>query len=393
MVQQAQNKRLSVNLLTPETLKQVFQHLEDQAEKQGLELLITQPLDLFQINTSYLHSNKTITLILHVPMVAEDNKLNLLQFIPFPLSQSLGANTTVTPKVDKDLIAVGKHHQYKILGQTNLAACTKLGQNFLCKGRSVLRTDIKDSCLGSLYMHHLPGTLKNCHFELGETKEHVFQTGPSQWLVSAPQTFSSVMQCEKSHDTIFIKPISSITVNPGCKLYLKSHVIQPDTNQRSTFESRHHSWEWDIKHLFPTSNLTDIADELVELRKQGSFIITAKDLQNIQKFEDNKISEWLKPNYIAIGFITLATLFILYIAFRFYKWYTNKPLQPLDIALNHLNQKERLEYLKLKQEITEYEQDLRESHNTIIRVGDRPGNINISEYTVVTPTDPIPSSQ
>ena len=51
-------------------------------------------------------------------------------------------------------------------------------------------------------MHHLPGTLKNCHFELGETKEHVFQTGPSQWLVSAPQTFSSVIQCEKSHDTI-----------------------------------------------------------------------------------------------------------------------------------------------------------------------------------------------
>ena len=326
-------------------------------------------------------------------MVAEDNKLNLLQFIPFPLSQSLGANTTVTPKADKDLIAVGKHHQYKILGQTDLAACTKLGQNFLCEGRNVLQTDIKDSCLGSLYMHHLPGTLENCHFELAETKEHVFQTGPSQWLVLAPQTFFSVMQCEKSHDTIFIKPISSITVNPGCKLYLKSHVIQPYTNQRSTFEIRHHAWEWDIKHLSPTSNLTDIAEELVELRKQGSFIVTAKDLQNIQKFEDNKISEWLKPNYIAIGFITLATLFILYIAFRFYKWYTNKPLQPLDIALNHLNQKERLEYLKLKQEITEYEQDLRESHNTIIRVGDRPGNINMSEYTVVTPNDPIPSSQ
>ena len=226
MVQQAQNKRLSVDLLTPDTLKQVFNHLQDQADKQGLELLITQPSDLFQIDTSYLHGNKTVTLILHVPMVAEDNKLNLLQFIPFPLSQSLGANTTVTPKVDKDLIAVGKHHQYKILGQTDLAACTKLGQNFLCEGRSVLRTDIEDSCLGSLYMHHLPGTLKNCHFELGETKEHVFQTGPSQWLVSAPQTFSSVMQCEKSHDTIFIKPISSITVDPGCKLYLKSHVIQ-----------------------------------------------------------------------------------------------------------------------------------------------------------------------
>jgi hypothetical protein len=164
--------------------------------------MINQPSDLFQINTSYLHGNKTVTLILQVPMVSEENKLNLLQFTPFPLSQSLGANTTITPKVDKDLIAVGKHHQYKILGQTNLAACTKLGQNFFCEGRSVLCTDIEDSCLGALYLHNLPGTLKHCHFELGETREHVFQTGPSQWLVSAPETFSSELQCEKSHGRV-----------------------------------------------------------------------------------------------------------------------------------------------------------------------------------------------
>ncbi len=127
MVQQAQNKRLSVDLLTPDTLKQVFRHLQDQAESQNLKLMINQPSDLFQIDTSCLYGNKTVTLILHVPMVSEENKLNLLQFIPFPPSQSLGANTTVTPKVDKDLIAVGKHHQYKILGQTDLAACAKLG--------------------------------------------------------------------------------------------------------------------------------------------------------------------------------------------------------------------------------------------------------------------------
>ncbi len=54
MVQQAQNKKLSVDLLTPNMLKQVFQHLLDQAESQNLELLISQPLDLFQIDTFVL---------------------------------------------------------------------------------------------------------------------------------------------------------------------------------------------------------------------------------------------------------------------------------------------------------------------------------------------------
>jgi hypothetical protein len=52
-------------------------------------------------------------------MVVEENKLNLLQIIPYLLSQSLGANSTVKHKINNDLIAVGKDHQYKILGQTD----------------------------------------------------------------------------------------------------------------------------------------------------------------------------------------------------------------------------------------------------------------------------------
>ena len=180
-------------------------------------------------------------------------------------------------------------------------------------------------------------------------------------------------------------------MDPGCKLYLKSHVIQPDSNQRSTFEIRHHSWEWDIKHLFPTSNLTDIAEELVQLRKQGSFIVTAKDLQKLQPFTDSEINEWFHPNYIAIGFYILAAIFTLYLAFRFYKWYTKEELQPLDVALNHLNRKERLEFLKLKKEVQDYEDDLEMNHRNIIRIGDRPGRINMSDYTVEQPTNPITS--
>ncbi len=322
LVQQAQNKKLSVDLLTPKTLKLVFEHLQNQAEQSNLELLISKPSDLFQIETIYLHANKTLTLILHVPMVAEENKLNLLQFIPFPLSQSLGANTTVTPKVEQDLIAVGKDHQYKLLGHTDLAGCTKLGLNFLCKGQSVLKTDIKDSCLGALYLHNLPGVLKHCQFQLGETKETVFQTGPTQWLVSAPEQFASIIQCEMLHETIIINLISTITVKPGCKLQLKSHLIQPDTNQWSQFQIRHHAWNWDIQLLFPTANLSLIADELLTLRKEGAKFVTAQNLRNL-KFLEKKIAQWFSPNYIAIGCIVIAVLFFAYLVYRAYK-YINK---------------------------------------------------------------------
>ena len=381
LVQQVQNRRMSVDLLTPTALKQLFKHLEEQADKQSLELLINKPSDLFQIEASYLHENKTLVIILHVPMVAEDNKLNLYQYIPFPLSQSLGANTTITPTVNKDLIAVGKQHQYKILGQTDLAACTKLGQNFLCEGRSVLRTDLENSCLGALFVHNLEGTLKHCQFELGETREHVFQTGPNEWLVSAPQPFSSVMQCEKEHDTIFVKTISTITVKPGCKLYLKSHVIQPDTGLRSTYEIKQHSWEWDIQHLFPTANLTLIAQALTTLRKNGNHIVNAKELQNL-KFTEEEITSLMHPNYILIIVIILALGATAFMCYKLYRWYKFEHPQPLDEALAEFDRKERLEYLELKKASVAYNREL-----DVIKIGQRaPRNMNMAEYTVTQPT-------
>ena len=396
LVQQAQNKRLSVDLLTPKTLKQVFDHLQSQAEQSKLELLISKPSDLFQIETSYLHTNKTLTLILHVPMVAEENKLNLLQFIPFPLSQSLGANTTVTPKVDQDLIAVGKDHQYKLLGHTDLASCTKLGLNFLCEGRSVLKTDIEDSCLGALYLHNLQGVLKHCQFQLEETKETVFQTGPTQWLVSAPQQFASVLQCEKSHETIIINPVSTINVNPGCKLQLKAHLIQPDTNQRSQFQIRHHAWNWDIQNLFPTSNLSLIANELITLREQGQKFVTAQNLRGI-KFSEQEIAQWYSPNYIAILCIIIAIAFFLYLAYQAYRYFKNRTTKladsALDKTLNHLNKRERQEAIELKEVVKMYEQDEQRNHPNIIKIGDkRPKNLNMGDYTVITPTRPITPS-
>jgi hypothetical protein len=135
--------------------------------------------------------------------------------------------------------------------------------------------------------------------------------------------------------------------------------------------------------------LPNIANELIELRKQGNHIVTPKDLQNIQKFETPEIDEWFKPNYVAIISITMAVLFTLYIAFRIYQFCTRKPIQPLDEAILNLERREQLQALELKSQINKYEQDLQTAHQ-IIRVGDRvPCNIDMANYTATTPTNPM----
>ena len=173
------------------------------------------------------------------------------------------------------------------------------------------------------------------------------------------------MACVSPSNILLCDAVQKITRNNLHQTHFINH-CQP---KGASCATKDHSLKFAITHGNGTfnnfsplpSNLTDIAEELVELRKQGNFIVSAKDIQNIQRFTDQEILQWLKPNYITIGFITLAALFT---------WYTHKPLQPLDIALNHLTLKEQLEALKLKQEIAEYDKDLLNSHPNIIRIGD-----------------------
>ncbi len=56
---------------------------------------------------------------------------------------------------------------------------------------------------------------------------------------------------------------------------------------------------------------------------------------------------------------------------------------PLHDALNHLDQKECLEALELKAQIKMFEQDEKENHPNIIKIGDQVSKkVNMGDYTI-----------
>jgi hypothetical protein len=65
----------------------------------------------------------------------------------------------------------------------------------------------------------------------------VFQIGPNQWLVSAPEKFASVLQFEKSHETIIVNMISpsQLTLDANCNSSCTSFNLTPinDHNSKS----------------------------------------------------------------------------------------------------------------------------------------------------------------
>jgi hypothetical protein len=100
----------------------------------------------------YQPGNKTVSLILHVPLVKHENLLQMHQYLPFPLSHDLSPNHSIMPAVGQnDVLAYSGYETYKIVSQSDLAACHKMGETYFCKGRNDLRSDIQETCLGALF--------------------------------------------------------------------------------------------------------------------------------------------------------------------------------------------------------------------------------------------------
>jgi hypothetical protein len=135
-----------------DVLLKIKQKIDQTAQENGFISYVSKVTDLFQISLSYAYqpNNKTIALLLLVP---QEYLLNLNQYLPFPLTQNLSPNHSLMPSVGQnDILAYNGFDTFKIILQSDLASCHKMGETYFCKRRNDLRTDVTETCLGSLYL-------------------------------------------------------------------------------------------------------------------------------------------------------------------------------------------------------------------------------------------------
>ena len=159
-------------------LKKIKQKIDLKAQENGYRSYVTKITHLFQIPLSYVcqQNNKTIAILLYVPLVKQEYLLNLNQYLPFPLTHNLSPSHSLTPSVGQNYILdYSGLDTFKIISQSDLASCHKMGETYFCKGRNDLRIDITETCLGSLYLQQGKGIQKNCKFEICSAKEQVIR--------------------------------------------------------------------------------------------------------------------------------------------------------------------------------------------------------------------------
>ena len=280
-VSQAQLHRLSPLTLSNEVLLSIQSHIVNFAKQNSYKSFVTHISDLFQIETSFVFqpNNLTFNILLHVPLVKPEFLLTLNQYIPFPLSQDFSANHSLTPAVGSaDIIAVGNLNTFKIVSQSDLTSCHRLGDTYFCKGRNVLQTKMGGTCLGAIFIKDLAGMKSFCKFEITPLEEQVFQLSRNKWQVFSKTHFTTAKVCDGSVTPLAIGYSTSVQLNPSCKVRLQSHILYAEQEDTVSIEPIHFTWAWNVSAIFPNIPVSQFSAAMQSLHDYGLHIVEASDI-------------------------------------------------------------------------------------------------------------------
>ncbi len=159
------------------------------------------------------------TLILHLPMVSNTSLLDLYKFLPLPINFNFTTNISITPDVGStNLLAIGHLQSFQTISSSDLHSCLHLVDTFFCKGRKVMETSLKRSCLGALYLANSNTIQTNCRFMIAEAREKIFKLLENTWVVFSISTINT-NKVYPATGNITARQINSgatIKIRPGC---------------------------------------------------------------------------------------------------------------------------------------------------------------------------------
>jgi hypothetical protein len=142
-------------------------------------------------------------------------------------------------------ISANSEHLSIELSAVHLLGCHHVNQVYLCERNGVLKKNLNDTCLSSLYMQDLQGASSLCELNILPNAETVLQLHDNWYLIYSPEPLTSHIDClNSSVSEIFIRHgASRIHVSPSCRLHLTSHVLISNFALQLDTVIKHYEWD------------------------------------------------------------------------------------------------------------------------------------------------------
>jgi hypothetical protein len=198
-------------------------------------------------------------------------------FIHFNFS----ANVSINPDVGlNNLLAIGHSKSFQTIFSTDLHSCLHLRDTFFCKGRKVMVTSLKKSCLSSLYLANAEAIQNTCKFKVAEASEWIFELAENTWAVYSTRTINTnqVSQAKNTIQTCQINSGDLVTVEPGCYIWTMDHVISVDKSETIKIQKKTMELTGELEELFSRANTEGIHTAIQGLRTKNNGEFNASEL-------------------------------------------------------------------------------------------------------------------
>ena len=337
-IQQLHHHRLSIDLLTPEQMEIMHKAVQKVAMEEKFNSQAKKITDYYQIEVSYTRTLDDIIILVHVPCIKTRSLLTIYRYLPFPIpipytpkahdftinhslkfQESSLSKTNYDELFDNelnfpqhqealfvtdstDLIAIDDDKNFQVLTQTDLANCVQRNHVYLCDKQNVVKHELTDTCLGSLYVRNEDGVRKHCKFERKPVQETVFQLSDTEHIVYSPTLQTSAIMCRNgTSETIHLNLVTKINVPEDCQLKLLKHtIISSSTVREISTKPLQYAWSWDPLNLPSTllDNPQHLDHMINDLRNQIFNI--ERNATDPKLFESMLITSTFSNNYTSI---------------------------------------------------------------------------------------------
>ena len=223
-------------LVNPAKLQHAVQIMSEKAEKRGLRLLHTEKSSVYKSPISFLANDQfELEVFIHLPLIDSD-PIDLFEYIPIPLEIQ---DMLVTIEADRQILATDSSGNRGIeLSKIDLLHCQMekmhLGNTYVCPNTNLLRNDIRQTCLGSLFFSLRNQIPSRCHHYIQKTSEvdnFALQTGPKKFILFARENLTLLNVCRNGTQNIQnVSGITTIEANVNCTIVTDHHTFKPQLN-------------------------------------------------------------------------------------------------------------------------------------------------------------------
>jgi hypothetical protein len=341
VIQQAQHRRLSVQLLSQPQISKLFARLHHTAAKHGCELMIEHQSDLFQLETSYFFDSQNVHLLLHVPMVSPDSLLRLYKLHPFPIP--LNSGHFMIPKPENDILAItaGNQRYSRQFSSSDLLACFTLNRRYMCESNGVLEKLFNVSCIGALYQQSMEGVNQFCNLQICKNTEVIRQLLGNWFAVFSPKPLTVPVECKNGTSKEIMVPIgvSKFHLSAGCDAHFESHLVVSDYSIREPADFIEYKWNWDVITI-PQEILTPevFIPAMDQLSKLGMDQPTINELKEFHMHLQRSPGWWAHFVHFAgnVFLIICTAAMAIILGIRFRRFDQHKRQQKLEaLQMNH----------------------------------------------------------